>query len=274
MKIGKVTAGALALLGLALLAPGCAGKKKARLTFAPETSAETLYAAGMRQLQRRKLEAAIATFARIDYAPDQRRELEPLVRLANADATFYKDTDVALIEARSLYLDFVTRFSDHPLAPYAQFQAGMCSAKQVNHPSKDQSQTERAIADFRLVETRYPAAGFARAARQARTRAESRLAEHEMLVGLFYQKRKQYPAAVERFRGVLDRYPTYVDRGRAFFQLGKTLWLSNNTTEGRVYLDKYLEDYPDGPYAGEARKYLASAGNPTEDKVELVRSHP
>ena len=49
------------------------------------------------------------------------------MRIGVADATFYQGHDLALIDARNLYLDFVTLNADHELAPYAQFQAGICS---------------------------------------------------------------------------------------------------------------------------------------------------
>ena len=65
----------------------------------------------------------------------------------NRDKT--KGLALAYIDARQLYLDFVTLYGDHERAPYAQFQAGVCALAQANQPSKDQSQTYAAFADLR-----------------------------------------------------------------------------------------------------------------------------
>ena len=40
--------------------------------------------------------------------------------------------------------------------------------------------------------------------------------------------------------------------------------LSNNPAEARVYLDKLVSDFPDGPYVERARKALDEAGGSLE----------
>jgi outer membrane protein assembly factor BamD len=176
-----------------------------------------------------------------------------------ADATFYQGTDIALIDARNLYLDFVTLYGDHPLAPYAQTQAGMCSLKQVNHPSRDQSQTRQAIADFEVVTARYADSPFARAARGLLADATSRLGESEFLVGRFYLRRKAWEAAAERFRRVVQQYPDYHAMDKVLFHLGRALVAGNGDVEGRLYLDQLITEYPGSPWVGEARRLLAHA---------------
>jgi len=200
---------------------------------------------------------------RVDF-PDEsrRRTYEPRVRLALADTTFYLGDQLSLIDARSLYLDFVTLYGDHPLAPYAQLQAGMCSLLQVNDPSRDQSQTLEAIRDLREVERRYPTSPYARVARLKIVEANANLAEHEFLVGRFYLKRKRYRAAAERFRTVLQRYPRYPEPEKIYFHLGKALVLEDNAEEGNLYLSKLVEDYPSSDYVKEARRLLPQGGLP------------
>jgi len=249
----------LILLGMiAALGSGCAARRKNSTVDQVELDADGQYRQGLSWLSRRKLPKAIAALSRIyQYTPESRAELEPLVRLALADATFYQGNDIAWIDSRSMYLDFVTLYSDHALAPYAQFQSGMCSLKQVRHPSRDQSLTHEAIGDLRDVERRYPNAHFATAAELMTGTAVSRLAEHEILVGRFYMKKKKYQASIERFRGALKRFPEYPDKDHVYLMLGQSLIRSDNETEGRIYLDKLLQDYPGGPHTKAARKELA-----------------
>ena len=248
-----------ALVLFAAAATGCAKKKNlAPIGFA---SATVQYQQGMEQLQRGKLTQARTTLQQVSYtAEDDRPEIEPLVRIGLADATFYQRGALSLIDARNLYLDFVTLFADHRKAPYAQFQAGICSLNQVAAPSKDQTETRRAVAGLRDVERRFPGSNYADAAQRMRKVAEANLAEHEFMVGRFYLKRKKYLAAADRFRGVLEDYPHYVEIDKVYLYLGQALLRSNNDSEARVYLDKLVTDYPNGPYADQARKALTEAG--------------
>lgn len=251
---------AVACLGLALLTTlaGCALGKKTKdyYTLPPDEA----YKQGRALLEEGKSVQALDVFQSIDLRfADDRPALEPLVRLAIADSTFYKDAILDLIDARSLYLDFVTLFGDHELAPYAQFQAGVCSLAQANHPAKDQSQTLSAFQDLKEVERRYPNSRYALAARDMIRKAEGNLAEHEFIVGRFYLKRKKYFAAGERFRHLLKKYPDFQDNEKVYFYLGQTLLASDNGVEAKIYLEKLLADYPEGRYAEQAKKALELA---------------
>jgi outer membrane protein assembly factor BamD len=268
--LGRTIQLATGLLGLLLLATataGCAGKKGAAEVegFVGPYTPEEAYRRGLQLIQDHDLNKATRILSNIDYyGAENRQQLEPLVRMATADATFYQGTALALIDARSLYRDFVTLYGDHPLAPYAQFQAGMCILAQVTHPSKDQSHTFEAIADLELVERRWPSSVYARAARSMIDVAQTNLAKHEVFVGRFYLKRKKYLAAAERFRTVLNDYPAYTDLETVYFYLGRSLVSSNNPAEGRVYLDKLVADFPEGRYTEEAKTLLTEVGGQLE----------
>lgn len=237
-------------------AVGCGGKKK---DIAPIEllSGEWAYRKGMEQLSEHQLREAIETLQRIQYTPESIEEIEPLARMAIADATYYKDTDLAWIDARSLYLDYVTLYGDHPLAAYAQTQAGMCSLRQVSHPSRDQSQTHQAIADLEEVGRRYPDSPFTDVARGLLRKVRSNLAESEYLVGRFYLKRKHYIAAAERFDNILENYPDFTGTEAVLYELAKTLLSMNSVVKARLYLEQLLADYPQGKYAGPSRERLA-----------------
>jgi outer membrane protein assembly factor BamD len=255
-------------LGSALLllaSSGTVHAKKKKSQEATYITAEEIYRRAMAEIQEDDLRDAQTLLERITYGPDNRDELEPLVRLGVADATFYQSYGVSLIDARSLYLDFVALYGDHPAAPYAQFQAGVCSLKQVVHPSRDQSQTHQAIADLRVVEQRWPGSVFARAARSMIREAEHNLAEHDFTVGKFYLKRKAPMAAVERFQGILDRYPQWKEREKLYYYLGQAQLRAGNDSEARIYLDKLVTDYPHGEFRKDALKELDKAGGPLEN---------
>lgn len=257
----SVLRAAALLVSAALLAaaPGCSSKKSGpRIpALADPAYASQLYDEGMRELASRKFRKARTTLERIQIAAADRPRLEPLVRLGIADATFFMGGDASMIEARAKYLDFVLVYGDHPKAPYAQFQAGMCSLKQVRDGSRDQSQTAIAVTDFQEIEKRFPDSSYARASRQRIDVAEANLAEHEYVVGRFYYQKKKYFTAASRLRGVLEKYPRYRDRQKVYFYLGQALLKANSDAEGKIYLDKLVKDYPEGKYAPEAKRILA-----------------
>jgi outer membrane protein assembly factor BamD len=241
-------------------AAGCSARKKKRTVGAAGVNTEETFQAGITALEKRDFRKARTTLERLTYAnPEQRQVYEPLARLRIADSTFYLGDTLSLIDARSLYLDFVTIYGDHPLAPYAQLQAGVCSLKQVNHPSRDQSQTFQAIQDLTEVERRYPTSPYTRVARQRVNAAVGNLAEHDFIVGRFYLKRKRYEAAAARFRTILQRYPEFDEMEKVYFHLGKALILQGNVSEGSLYLTKLGEDYPNSRYGREAERLLATA---------------
>jgi outer membrane protein assembly factor BamD len=254
-------------LAIATLAGGCGGKKK-YAGLGGELLAPTIaYREGMEQLSRHNLQQAIGTLGRIQYSPDTLEDIEPLTRLAVADATFYQGNQLALIDARSLYLDFVTLYGDHPLAPYAQTQAGLCSLRQVNHPSKDQTQTHHALDELLEVVRRYPDSDYAEVARTLSRSARANLAETEFIVGRFYAKKKKNLAALERFNTLLGEYPEYPEMDKVLYYMGRTLLRMKNDTKARIYLSQLIHDYPEGDYAQPARKLLEREG-PGEDSTQ------
>ena len=244
---------------------GCSKKKKQQRAQDLLLTPRETYRLARDEIQRDNLRRALELLQRIDYRfGDDRALLEPLVRLATADATFYQNNDISLIDARALYLDFVTLYGDHILAPYAQYQAGICSLSQVSAASRDQTETIQAIRDLRQVEARFPGDRYANAARLMRRLAESRLVEHEIMVGRFYLKRKAYAAAIERFQTALGEYPDSTMSGDLYLALGEAMMRSGDTDQGRFYLDRVVRDYAGSGLAKSAAKVIQDVEGKSE----------
>jgi outer membrane protein assembly factor BamD len=239
--------------------PGCAKRKAQKAEERAFASAEELYRRGIEKLARDNLAKAREDLERITFSAETMGLLEPLVKLRLAATTFYRGDDLSYIDARAKYLDFVVLHADHPLAPYAQFQAGICSLKQVSAPTQDQTQTHTSLEEFREVIRRWTGTAYAQAAEGVVVEAETYLARHEYSVGRFYFKKRKFKAAANRFRGILDRYPSWENKDRVYRYLGESLLRSGSELEGTSYLNRVIEDYPDSNSASEARKVLAKA---------------
>ena len=261
-------------LAVAVVVSGasCSAKKKKAKGAAEVLTAEATLAQVDIEMNRRHLRKAKTLLQGIQFTESERSTYEPLVRLALADSTYYLGDDLSLIEARSKYLDFVTLYGDHPKAPYAQFQAGMCSVKQIYSATRDQAQTQVAIDDFKTVDARWPRSSYARAARQFIGKGHDGLAEHEFVVGNFYRKKKAYNAAVERFKRMLDNYPAYRNKDKVYYWLGWTLMRAGSPAEGRVWLDQVLNEYPRGAYAPEAKELLDASTRKDQEAAKKAAS--
>ena len=216
---------------------------------------------------RNQLRQASSLLKRIEFAGDSRADLEPKMRLLLADATFYQGTDLGWIDSRNLYTQFITLNSDHELAPYAQLQVGMCSLKQVNQPSKDQAVTLQAIRDFEVVEQRWPGTPYAVAARAMLREARGRMAESEFLVGRFYLKRKSYDAAIERFYGVIVRFPDFSEYDKVLYHLAQAYLARGDVPLAKAQLDRLLTEYPNGAWVERAQKTLGSLPEKLDTEV-------
>jgi outer membrane protein assembly factor BamD len=249
---------------------GCGAKKKTTIDPS-QLSADATFDRAVDLLAKHRLSQAMAALKRIQFAADTRAEVEPLTRLALADATFYQGTTIAWIDARNLYLDFVTLNGDHPLAPYAQLQVGLCSLKQVSQPSKDQALTRQAIQDLEAVRQRWPSSRYVDAARSLASEARANLAESEFLVGRFYLKKKNYKAAIERFRGIVIGFPDYPDVEKVLFHLAQANVLAGNEAEARIYLDTLVTRHPNGAYVDRAQKALGAIARDFDSELA---AHP
>ena len=93
-------------------------------------------------------------------------------------------------------------------APYAYYLKALCYYERITDVGRDQDLTRRAMAALDEVVRRYPKSKYARDARLKRDLTNDHLAGSEMGIGRFYLKKKQYLAAINRFRGVVDNYQT------------------------------------------------------------------
>lgn len=91
---------------------------------------------------------------------------------------------------------------------YAYYLKALCYYEQIADVRRDQGITQHALKALKEVVDRFPASTYARDARLKIDLARDHLAGKEMTVGRWYLKQKQYLAAINRFRAVVDTYQT------------------------------------------------------------------
>jgi outer membrane protein assembly factor BamD len=133
---------------------------------------------------------------------------------------YYQDNeyDQAVIAAER----FVQLHPGHKDTPYAFYLAAISYYEQIIDVGRDQKITELALRALNEVVRRYPKSEYARAARLKVDLAHNHLAGREMEVGRFYQGRKQYSGAINRFRVVIEKYQTTSHVPEALHRLVET----------------------------------------------------
>lgn len=126
--------------------------------------------------------------------------------LALADV-FYKRESFA--EAQIAYQAFRELHPRHSRSDYVLFQIGMSYFKQL--PStidRDLSLAPNAIQRFDEFVKLFPQSTFREEAQKNRAQALSWLAEKEKYIADFYFKRAFYESALNRYEGLIKKYPT------------------------------------------------------------------
>jgi outer membrane protein assembly factor BamD len=190
---------------LALIVPlalaGCGGEQN---MLQGDHSVAQLYKAGKDEINNENYGTAAKVF-------DQVEQQHPYSQWA---------TRAQLMSAYSDYLglryddaiDSLTRFIElHPGNPhvdYAYYMRAIAYYEQIADVRRDQRASEQAYTGFNEVIRRFPDTPYARDARYKLDLTRDHLAAKEMDIGRWYQGQGNYIAAVNRFKGVVDRFQT------------------------------------------------------------------
>ena len=100
---------------------------------------------------------------------------------------------------------YVSLYPSSPETPYAMYLAGMSYYNQIPDVARDQERAEKALAYFNQIVEKYPQSEYATDAKFKMQVARDHLAGKEMTVGRFYMQRRNWTAAINRFREVLGQ---------------------------------------------------------------------
>lgn len=92
--------------------------------------------------------------------------------------------------------------------PYAYYLKGLCYYEQITDVERDQKMTENAMKSLQEVVDRFPASQYARDAKLKVDLARDHMAGKEMAVARYYMTRKQWLAALNRFKLVSEQFQT------------------------------------------------------------------
>jgi DNA uptake lipoprotein len=163
------------------------------------------------------------------------------------------------VNAVVYFEDFLFNYPDTPESERVQYLLIDSYMKVAPDAYRDQTYTYRAIEKAKEFLNRYPNSAYADKVLEVLERAEKRLADHEYLVGKFYEDYGYYYSASLRYRDLLINYPEQVSQAEVFYRYIKSLLLVERQAERRKRVYK--------EWIEEARKSLNSAKDEEEKKA-------
>lgn len=180
-----------------------------------------------------------------------------------ADVEFARE---AFPEAREAYQSFIKLHPTHPKVDYAAYRSALTHVE--DYPSeffalppseeKDQGEIQAALLAMEEFRRQYPNSEFADEAKAHAEDARRRLAEHELYVARFYQKRERWKAVAQRLESLLRRYPGTPLEEQALFDLHTAYVRLNDPKKAEETLRQVLKRLPGTPAAERAQRLLGS----------------
>ena len=239
----------IAAFSVFLILNGCGGATK---ELAGKKDPRQLYDNGTLSYQGQKYEEAERYFKTLmEDFPRSRYAIEAQRNLGDVYYAMERYDD-----ANSYYTNFASLHPLHPRADYALFQKGMCHFKDVLSVDRDQTPARKAIFAFQDLISAQPDSAYVKKARELIVFLRNRLAEREFYVARFYFDDKNYKGALGRLRDLLKIYPDSALTATALYYIGESY---TRLGEKKLASDAFatlINDFPDSPYAGDARKRL------------------
>ncbi len=186
---------------------------------------------------------------------DLSKKYAPLAQLRIADS-YVKEEETELAVAE--YRKFLDMYPDHRHASYAQYQVAMVYFNQIASPERGYSGAASALAEFEKLKSNFPRNPYKELIEMRIEKCRSVIADYEFLVGEFYMKKGSYSPAIDRFEGLLKKFPDYKKQEKVLMDLAHAYKKIGQKEKSVEKLKDIIQKYPNSPVTSDAKKELAS----------------
>ena len=147
---------------------------------------------------------------------------------------------------------------------YAYYLKAICFYMQIVDVGRDQKLTELALNALENVVRRFPDTKYARDAKLKLDFTRDHLAGKEMEIGRYYLKRREYLAAMNRFKRVVDNFQTTTHVPEALerlVEINLSLGLTKEAKENAAVLGY---NYPGSQWYSDAYALITGEGTPRQ----------
>ena len=223
--------------------------------------ADELYNQGLANLNAGDRKEAREKFEAVDkqhpYSELSRKSLLMLTFMSYRDGKY---ADTAATGKR-----YVTLYPGSKDAAYAQYLVGMSYYRQIPDVTRDQNMTAKAYTSMKVVTDRYPDSEYVQDAKLKMRIAFDQIAGKEMLVGRYYQERREFLAAVNRYRRVVEKFQNTRHVEEALARLTETYYSLGLISEAQTATAVLGHNFPDSQWYRDSYKLL-NAGGVTPDE--------
>ena len=267
----------LALLAVVLALPlaGCSsldslnpfGAEKYETKLLPTVPADDLYNEGVIRQQRGDQDGAIKRFGDIEKQHPFSQQSKKALLMTTYSQYRGGRYDDAVASANRYY----NLYPSSPDAPYALYLAAMSYYQQIPDISRDQDSTGKALVLFKQLVEKFPKSEYAEDSKFKIQVTSDQLAGKEMSVGRFYLNRRNYTAAINRFRDVLGKYQRTRHTEEALMRLTEAYLGLGIATEAQTAAAVLGHNFPDSPWYKDAYGRLQGGGlEPKEDQDSWI----
>src|SRR6516225_6421945 len=166
---------------------------------------------------------------------------------------------------------YVTLHPGSPDAAYAQYLIAASHYDQIPDISRDQTRTEKAIASLEEVARKYPNSEYATSAKSKIEGARDQLAGKEMSVGRYYMQKRDYTAAINRYKTVVTQYQTTRHVEEALYRLTEAYMSIGIVGEAQTAAAVLGHNFPDSRWYKDAYNLVRNGGvEPTENQGSWI----
>jgi len=243
------------------------GAEKYKMVIEPDVPASKDYDQGLAQLANGAPADAAKKFTDLgEKFPDSDWARKGLLMTTYAQ---YEGGDFD--SAESSAERYVKLYPKSQEAAYALYLEASSYYRQIPDISRDQERAAKALVAFQQVIKDYPNSEYVDDSKYKIQVTMDQLAGKEMSIGRFYLNRRNYTAAINRFRNVLTAYQTTRHSEEALYRLVEAYLGLGVTDEAQTAAAVLGHNFPDGQWYKDAYNLLKSGGlSPQENQQSWI----
>ena len=248
-----------AVVAAPLVLSGCLSSEKDLdlSTYVEETDpADQLYNEGLANLNAGRMNEAIKKFEAVDrqhpYSEFARKSM-----VMGAFTNYRQGNYEEAINAAKRYVNLYPSDED---AAYAQYIIGLSYYRQIRDVTQDQKEARRTVEAMEELVQRWPESQYVEDAKAKTRFARDQLAGKEMQIGRYYLERREYIAAIKRFRVVVEFYSNTRHIEESLARLTEAYYAMGLTSEAQTAAAVLGNNYPDSQWYKDSYALLQGGG--------------
>lgn len=228
-------------------------------------SVEKLYNEALEEANSKNFQNAVEIFDEVERIYPYSKWANDANLLSAYSSFSAKDYDTAIFKLEN----FISLHPGSKYLEYAYYLKALSYYRQVSVVTKDQHYSIKAKKAFNEVILRFPNTKYAQDSKIKIDFLKNNLAGKELSIGMFYLKKSDYVAAINRFKSILNQYNTTSYVPEALYRLVES-YMSLGIEQQACYYTAVLgHNYPFTSWYKYSFNLLNSVNNKTVTKCKI-----